>query len=109
MTADPERVVGMEVFRPDSAIAEGGEWLIVSITKIWSSRKGRRGVVDPDGGLTIEPESTTVLLLALPLVDEPKTAQPEGTLSMQQVEERIIAPIVRLNEQITKTNDNKTF
>lgn len=102
-----EKQTGVEVSQPASAIADG-EWLVLAVSKIWTSREGRRGVVDPSGGMSVSPAYDTEILLALPLVDEPKKEPPAGTVTLAQLEKRVIGPLVALNEKIVSV-DKKDF
>lgn len=108
MSLDEKQVV-LETTEPSSAMVNGGEWIVVSITKMWTSRDGRRGVVDPSGGMTVAPAYDTEILLALPLVDTPKTDPPVGTIRLEDLEKRVIGPLVALNEKITSVASKKDF
>lgn len=107
LKSDGASMVGVELIPPTSAITADGEWLVVSLSKFWLSRNGRKGVVDPSGGLTFEPPYNTVILIALPLVDKPTTPQPESTLTMEQIETRVLKPLVTMNDALmgVKTSD----
>jgi hypothetical protein len=94
----------MEVAEPQSAIVEDGQWLIFAVTKMWLDRKGRRGVVDPSGGLTAAPAFDSEVLLAFPLVDNPTSANPKGTITVPEFQKRIIGPLVNLNEKIVSVD-----
>lgn len=101
----PEPEVNVEIEQPQTAMVEGGDWLVVSVVKMWIDRKGRRGVIDPSGGLSAAPAYSTEILLAVPLVDEPKTPNPPGTLTPEQFKDRVIGTLVSLNEQIVNVDE----
>lgn len=104
-----DSMVGIEMIQPTSAIADGGEWLVVSLSKVWLSRNGRKGAVDPSGGVTLEPPHNSEILIALPLVDEPTTPQPENTLTMAQLETKVVKPFMKLNDAIIDVSKPSDF
>ena len=101
MTQESAETTGMSFTPPTSAIADG-EWLVVSITKLWTTRNARKGSVDPSGGITVEPSWNSELLLALPLVDKPTKAKPDGTLTMEELEQKVITRLSNLNNLLVK-------
>jgi hypothetical protein len=70
--------------QPANAVTDDGEWVILTLVNVWSSRFGRRGLVDPSGGVKFAPAQNTVVLIAIPLVDEPENKHPEGTITFDQ-------------------------
>lgn len=102
-----ESEVKVEVEAPLSAMVESGDWLVVSVVKVWIDRKGRRGVVDPSGGLSVTPAYGTEILMAIPLVEKPATPHPTGTVTPEQFKDRVIGTLVSLNEQIVNVDEKK--
>lgn len=109
MTQEPAETTGMSFTPPTSAIVENSEWMVVSITKLWTTRNARKGSVDPSGGITVEPSWNSEILLALPLVDKPTRAKPDGTLTMEELETKVITRLSNLNNLLVKIDSTKDF
>jgi hypothetical protein len=81
-------------FSPETAVV--GDWLVLSLIKFWNNSHVKSSTDDHKFGVTVEPPYGKEIRLALPLVDSPKEAPPEGTLTIEQFEVRILKPVVEL-------------
>lgn len=101
MTEGPVEVdVHEEAGAPRSALTEGDDWLIISVSKIWVDRRAQRAGTTPSGGITITPPFGAEICLALAVDTAPKTPPPPGTMTLTQFESRVLSQLTHLVDNI---------
>lgn len=81
----PEQITtGMEQIEIKNAVQ--GEWMLVAVTKLWYKVEETTAKRKLDRGISTEYPFGHEILLALPLVENPTTPKPEGTITREELE-----------------------
>jgi hypothetical protein len=89
---------------PESALQ--GEWVCMNLRTLWASRKGRRGIADPAGGVSFEPMYGQEIRVAFPVVADPKTNPPEGSIRFDVFQQYLMLTMAGMIDKALVMNES---